>query len=523
MQPLTRALGFSMSFTWRHVVWVGVKFYSLAEPDCQRGSVEVDARIYMIWFDHLHSEEEAKSLIRVGAIPSPLVDVKNAVAVEVVDSPTLKVLPFSVVERMVPLATAPSASEAEDGEDEGLPIERSRSLATQASAESSWGDGLSSAMSCSTPDERSADEDDDEAPRAGCFLSAAIRQRMQLLAVFDVRDYPLDSQAITMNVRLPHDDAIRVIVPIPSRSVRSQDVFEDHVHLTEWKLREPLVFMAPSAMISKARHGVPKPELHFVIPITRRPAHSLYNVASVLFVVVLLALILCMAISEVAPRIETLVGLLLTAASIRQSASDRLPPVPYLTLLDKYWLTCGGVIALLSLQTVLLAAFGSGSSDTFWAYTVDWKAFDLSMLWLELVLWVVGHVLMFVTLKRRLKRRGELLTEEVSTGLDPSTGVFSKNEHSSSGDSKTEWVRSHEMLMEFLRTVTVRLIRSGEWPRRGESWRLEDSERRVIQHSSIESCQEHGFHGGTERALVLGPSSPGWTGPVRIATGARTE
>jgi len=154
------------------------------------------------------------------------------------------------------------------------------------------------------------------------------RVRSTISAHLSLERFPLDSQNLT------------VIVSVPTAASECRLVDEsvkmESCQLHEWEIHKPTFKVCvtdPNASTS----GRSYPELHIIMPVTRRYQYYLWSIAFVACMITTLGLLpFALPASDIGGRLSISLTLLLTAVTFTFVVADSLPKVAYLTLLDKY-------------------------------------------------------------------------------------------------------------------------------------------------------------------------------------------
>ena len=142
---------------------------------------------------------------------------------------------------------------------------------------------------------------------------------------------------------------------------------------------------------------------HFSVQILRKFSYFLYNIALLMFIITILCFVsFSIESSAVGDKLSVCLTLLLTAVAFKFVVSGSLPPVSYLTILDKYVLSC---ILFIFLITIVNSVAGLISNKT------DLKSFLWYSFYAAVGLFVIMHAIFGVmsVVAVRSRRRETML------------------------------------------------------------------------------------------------------------------
>ena len=126
----------------------------------------------------------------------------------------------------------------------------------------------------------------------------------------------------------------------------------------------------------------------FKIHIRRRSSFFLINVALIMFMITVLCFsAFAVDSSDTADRLSVCLTLLLTSVAFKLVVSGSLPPVPYLTLLDKYVFSCMVFIFLISVENVSAGLISTVTTR---------KSFEWVLFYLSVIAFTLMHILFVV-------------------------------------------------------------------------------------------------------------------------------
>ena len=186
-------------------------------------------------------------------------------------------------------------------------------------------------------------------------LSYRVKGRFK--TVFSLRGFPFDYQTLSIAVSSKWTDAVvqfshNVMIP----SAISCSNFPDQ----EWELHDYVFSEIPSTDKKSFGHFslLKYSSCEFKVQIRRKYSYFLYNVVLLMFLITSLSFVsFSIESSEVGERLGVCLTLLLTAVAFNFVVSGSLPPVSYLTLLDKYVLGC---LLFIFTVTIDISVGGSG-------------------------------------------------------------------------------------------------------------------------------------------------------------------
>ena len=212
--------------------------------------------------------------------------------------------------------------------------------------------------------------------------------------VMELQEYPFDVQALTFSIQLN----CRTSGPMPVRFAvpadLEQSVDEQGCALIAIEYERQAGLIVEATEVERAKNRA-FPTLRVSMMLKRRPESVLVNCAAPMGIFALLSgLSYLIPVSDQGTRLELTINLILTAAAYKYAISTMTPAVPYLTLLDKYALSCFFFIALMTVEAALLGWFAT--DDEYYAPGSDSRVLvyqvDRAMCWVSIVVFVLLHL-----------------------------------------------------------------------------------------------------------------------------------
>ena len=205
--------------------------------------------------------------------------------------------------------------------------------------------------------------------------------------------FPFDTQelAITVVVQCALQGMTPVEIAIPDNIILGMVDRSDFAARNSWELDDHIDLSLTTVTASKSRRF---PALSISVAVRRRPFFYLTNVVAPMGLFSLLgATILLLPITFPPSRLSYLISLALTVVAYKLSTSNMIPVITYLTLLDKYLLTCSMIIILACFESAIVGAISRvGTGDETdelerLANAVDWVTFAVAC-----TIWIAVHV-----------------------------------------------------------------------------------------------------------------------------------
>lgn len=157
--------------------------------------------------------------------------------------------------------------------------------------------------------------------------------RGRLMHEFDLRRFPLDSQTLTVQLRLKQWKG-RYVEP---RFSETRPSLIDVVLLPEWRVSRQVRAFVVASDPAASTQALSYNELHVAVHCARVPDTYAWNLGLIVLMIQFLAFAaFSIEPREVADRVNTLLTLVLAAVAVRFVVAEQLPKSPYLTLFEKY-------------------------------------------------------------------------------------------------------------------------------------------------------------------------------------------
>ncbi|CAF1554302.1 unnamed protein product [Rotaria magnacalcarata] len=238
----------------------------------------------------------------------------------------------------------------------------------------------------------------------------------------ELNSFPVDVQQLSLQIvtRCSVDECVLV----ENRFQPSMVNREAFLAQQEWFLYEQIETRSTITMEDFSFRPIRQSTYLVTCCVARRPGYFYWNVYLLIFLITLIAL----TVYSVAPeypqsRLQITCTLLLTSIMFRWSVSRLLPPVSYLTLLDKYTLIS---LVFISLNSIWHSIIGFLMRHMNISNAVDYYVLGLST-----IIFLIYHCIMFVSLYQALRRRQIILESDrkYSTKLAGMFETFAQGHH----------------------------------------------------------------------------------------------
>lgn len=170
------------------------------------------------------------------------------------------------------------------------------------------------------------------------------RYRVTIAQRFDLRNFPYDAHALQLHIRMPRlddNEKVRAVVANPERTSGPDCMNE--FFLEEWDVKRP------SHVCERIKD---KPHFTIELLVSRKSRYYEFNIILIMACLTSMALVaFVMEPDDVADRSAHIITLLLTAVAFKFVIADVLPKTGYLTFVDKYVLSCFGLLFFCEVET----------------------------------------------------------------------------------------------------------------------------------------------------------------------------
>ena len=193
---------------------------------------------------------------------------------------------------------------------------------------------------------------------------------------FELQNFPFDGQGLTITAVVLNraDGPFAVQLEIDRQHLQHGVDFAGFYHHSSWLLRELLLVSAHVVGFTSVdgdgnEYAKRFPAISIEAFVRRRPSYFLFSMFMPLGIISFLAFVqFSIAIDdpEWFDRVSHSATLLLTSAAYTSSVAEKLPDIGYLTLLDKYLLSCLLLLALCVVESPcvrMLTSLGTRGSD----------------------------------------------------------------------------------------------------------------------------------------------------------------
>ena len=222
-------------------------------------------------------------------------------------------------------------------------------------------------------------------------VQLSFRVKASFKSIFSLHDFPFDYQDLRIVVSSRWNDET-VLFETPENDT-SHLYEENFPNKQEWELQKDVSYdkdtfgrksFGKNAQVKMMNYS----RYIFKIHIRRKSSFFLINVALIMFMITILCFsAFAIDSSHTANRLSVCLTLLLTAVAFKFVVSGSLPPVPYLTLLDKYVFTCMVFIFLISTENVSAGLISTAMTR---------KRFEWISFYLSVIAFTLMHILFVV-------------------------------------------------------------------------------------------------------------------------------
>lgn len=219
------------------------------------------------------------------------------------------------------------------------------------------------------------------------------RVRGTFVESFELHHFPYDVQLLTVPIRInsKRDDVLKrrtVLGHAEDKGVYGAVGLKSSATLSEWIIH-------PISAVAGLDDRGKKPQYTIHIPLHRRHEYFTQNVISIAFAISTLGFsAFGVPSEELADRSSITLTLLLTMVAFKFVISDSLPKVPYTTCLDKYFISCIGLLVVTMVQNAAIAKMDE----------VDREEMDLIFLKISGGIWLGGNIAFFLMIRLFISR-----------------------------------------------------------------------------------------------------------------------
>jgi hypothetical protein len=233
----------------------------------------------------------------------------------------------------------------------------------------------------------------------GDDIMVACRYNGTFTEIYELEDFPFDQQGLTIQFNLN----CRVGGPLPvDLSVSAQckvtlSCIDTCPPAREWAVADRVHFRTHNLGAEYKSDRV-FPALNITARVSRRPLYHVLNLAVPMGLFSLLSLFQGLTEDEEASinhRAQLTLMMVLTASAYKMAIANKMPPVSYLTWLDKYTLGNFFLIIAMALQSRTLSQLGEGKPRSA-------EEYDQICIWMFAACWVLIHV-WFITKAMKLQ------------------------------------------------------------------------------------------------------------------------
>ena len=212
-------------------------------------------------------------------------------------------------------------------------------------------------------------------------------------SVMDLHHFPVDSQDLTLNIECQ----CALGGPFPVKFVThpkstTANIFKANFMPTNmWVLGDKVDLVIEPSTLDLGASSKTYPAFKVRIHVLRRWAYYLFNVAVPMEVLTLLSILIppCIPQRDSADRLSVTLALMITAAAYKFAIAFMVPPIAYLTLIDRFVMALSLVLLLCAVQNAVL---GIRQNDGLPTVLVFSSGVDAGSSIALLVMWVLLHL-----------------------------------------------------------------------------------------------------------------------------------
>ena len=222
----------------------------------------------------------------------------------------------------------------------------------------------------------------------------------------DLHDFPVDGQDCSFNFECQCAVGGPFPVQIVTSKLTTSSIFEaNFMPSNMWALDPRVEVIVEPSVLELGAGSKTYPAFKTRVRVLRKPAYYLFNIALPMEVLALLSILIppCLPQSAPADRLSVTLGLMITAAAYKFAIATMLPPVAYLTLIDKFVMALSLVLLLCAVQNAVFGIKeGRGDGDSPLIFSQE---ADLASSAVLLGVWVLLHLLYWRKIVLAMRRR----------------------------------------------------------------------------------------------------------------------
>ena len=246
-------------------------------------------------------------------------------------------------------------------------------------------------------------------------------------SVMDLHHFPVDSQDLTLNIECQ----CAVGGPFPVKFVThpertTANIFKANFMPTNmWVLGDKVDLVIEPSTLDLGASSKTYPAFKVRMHVLRKWAYYFFNVAVPMEVLTLLSILIppCIPQSDSPGRLSVTLALTITAAAYKFAIAFMVPPVAYLTLIDRFVMALSLVLLLCAVQNAVL---GIRQNDGVPIVLVFSSAVDTGSSIALLVMWVLLHLYYWLQVLKAMRLRRLHSGDDVADQADQ-LGIGSGN------------------------------------------------------------------------------------------------
>ena len=282
---------------------------------------------------------------------------------------------------------------------------------------------------------------DEKILRRGDDLHLAMRYEGVFAEVYELEDFPFDEQGLTLvlnfNCRVGGPLPIEIIVS-PSLQVTLSCV-DVCPPAREWEVGEHLIVRTLALGLEYGSERV-FPAIAFTAEVTRKPLYHVLNLALPMGLFSLLSLVQAMVnandASALNHRAQLTLMMVLTASAYKMAIAGKLPPISYLTWLDRYTIANFMLIIVVAVQSRALSQLSGDGEKT--------GVYDYITTGMLGATWLVIHVhYAWKAYKRVMRAKTRDANVRDGMVIEAVSHLGEKTMKQNSANAKATWVVAH--------------------------------------------------------------------------------
>ena len=192
-------------------------------------------------------------------------------------------------------------------------------------------------------------------------VHAEIKHLVRIYNAMDLRKFPYDEQAFTIDIEIEGQDtgAVRFVDfgndVLVADALYNRCVFQDMMLISDEGRRFEWEFYETDRAVSRRKMALSG--LHIALIFKRNASYYNWNVSSIMFLISSCVLTgWAIEVHSTSDRLGVDFTLLLTAVAFKLVIASLLPPIDYLTILDKYVMLCLFFISVATVAHALVPA-----------------------------------------------------------------------------------------------------------------------------------------------------------------------